>query len=628
VSRFVDGVIATAASARTGMVTGEPEAATRRTWTELHGLARRIAGGLVRAGLRPGQAVAVLAGAPAEIAPVAQGIWLAGGSMTMLHQPTARTDLTGWRHDTMRVLRMIDARTVIIGAPFEAAGHGIAHLRVDDLATGPTVDPVDCAEDSAALLQLTSGSTAEPKAVRITHRNLYANLRDSAEHLGCDERGVMVSWLPMFHDMGMVGCLLLPMLSGLELVSMTPTDFLRRPVLWAELMSRHGATITTAPNFAWAVLARQLARVESGTLDLSRLQVAGNGAEPIDPATMRAFTDTAARFGLRPEAVNCCYGAAESTLVISMSAMADPMLLDVVDAAELERNRRAVPARDTTADVRHLPMLGRPFPSVTVRVVDDQDSPLGERRVGRLQLSGESVTDGYLTSSGSVPARDRDGWLDIGDEGYLVDGQIVVCGRRKDVIIMGGRNIYPTDIERAAAGVEGVRDGNVAAIRLMPGDRGLVRESFAVLVESRGSGDPRPRSGSAGRSPLGSSPRSVSGRRWSGSCRRAPCPRPRRASCAADRPVSCCLYDGGMSDQITPDQLRQHIKDLDAELAELRRVTADVQSRRGEDGDSSAGFQEPEDIATELTGLNETEGVIDVLEQRRERLEAKLKELS
>jgi fatty-acyl-CoA synthase len=366
--------------------------------------------------------------------------------------------------------------------------HGITHHRAEDLTDGPDLAPLEVDEDSAALLQLTSGSTAEPKAVRITHRNLYANLRDAGRHLDCDESGVMVSWLPMFHDMGMVGCLLLPMLTGMELVSVTPTDFLSRPVLWAQLMSRYGATITTAPNFAWAVLARQLARLEPGALDLSTLRVAGNGAEPIDPATMRAFTDTAARFGLRPEAVNCCYGAAESTLVISMSEMADPMLVDMVDATELEQHRRAVPAADAATGVRRLPMLGRPFPTVQVRVVDDKDNPLDERQVGRLQLRGESVTDGYVTPDGFEPARDAEGWLDIGDEGYLADGQIVVCGRRKDVIIMAGRNIYPTDIERAAAAVPGVRDGAVAAIRLMAGD-GVARESFAVLVESRAHGD-------------------------------------------------------------------------------------------------------------------------------------------
>ncbi len=488
-SRFLDGVLATAASARTGMVTGEPGTPARRSWTQLHERARRIAGSLVAGGLQPGQAVAVLAGMPAQIAPVAQAIWLAGGSMTMLHQPTPRTDLAVWRDDTLRVLRMIDARAVVIGSPFEEmAGvlqaYGITHHLADALADGPEHPPVAVPEESVALLQLTSGSTAEPKAVRITHRNLYANLADSAAHLGCDERGVMVSWLPMFHDMGMVGCLLLPMLSGMELVSVTPADFLGRPLLWADLMSRYRATITTAPNFAWAMLTRQLARAEPGAFDLSALQVAGNGAEPVDPATMHAFTSVGGRFGLRPEAVNCCYGAAESTLVISMSEMDEPMLVDVVDAADLEEGRRATPSGAGTG-VRRLPMLGRPFPSVTVRVVDDEDNPVGERTVGRLQLRGESVTDGYVTPHGYEPARTADGWLDIGDEGYLVDGRIVVCGRRKDVIIMGGRNIYPTDIERAAAAVDGVRGGNAAAVRLMAGE-GAARESFAVLVESRG----------------------------------------------------------------------------------------------------------------------------------------------
>jgi fatty-acyl-CoA synthase len=498
-SRFVDGVTAIAERAGTGMVTGEPGEPVRRTWTELHRLARRIAGRLAGAGLTPGQAVAVLAGAPVEIAPVAQAIWLAGGSMTMLHQPTARTDLEVWRDDTLRVLKMIDARVVVIGSPFEPMApvleaHGIAYHLAADLAAEQAAEqaadftPVETPEDAPALLQLTSGSTAEPKAVRITHRNLYSNLRDAAGHLRSDETGVMVSWLPMFHDMGMVGCLLLPMISGMELVSVTPADFLSRPLLWADLMSRYRATITTAPNFAWAILGRQLARVPDGALDFSALQVAGNGAEPIDPETMRAFTTTAARFGLRPEAVQCCYGAAESTLVISLSAMADPMLLDVVDADSLESHGRAS-SSDASTGIRRLPMLGRPCPSVEVRVTGDDGRTLGEREVGRIMLRGDSVTDGYLTPAGYEPARDQEGWLDIGDEGYLVDGQVVVCGRRKDVIIMGGRNIYPTDIERAAATVPEVRSGNVAAVRLTAGEQ-RARESFAVLVESRAAGDP------------------------------------------------------------------------------------------------------------------------------------------
>lgn len=491
-SQFVDGVIATAARASTGMVTGEPGVPSRRTWSELHALSRQMAGALVAGGLRPGQAVAVLAGMPAQIAPVAQAIWLAGGSMTMLHQPTPRTDLLVWRDDTLRVLRMIDAQSVVVGEPFQEMtevleAYGISTHQADDLAAGPDHPPVVTGEEDVALLQLTSGSTAEPKAVRITHRNLFANLSDSSRHLRCDESGVMVSWLPMFHDMGMVGCLLIPMLTGMELISVTPVDFLRRPVMWAELISKYGGTVTSAPNFAWAVLARQMARLAPGSLDLSTLTVAANGAEPIDPSTMRAFIELGARFGLRPEAVNCCYGAAESSLVISLSRMEDSMLLDVVDAGELEKNQLAIPAPDG-APVRRLPKLGRPFPSVEVRVVDDEGKPLDDRHVGRLQLRGDSVTDGYVTPEGYESARDEDGWLDIGDEGYILeDGQVVVCGRRKDVIIMGGRNIYPTDIERAATSVPDVRDGNAVAVRLLPEEG--ARESFALLVESRAAGD-------------------------------------------------------------------------------------------------------------------------------------------
>ncbi|HEY0696843.1 MAG TPA: fatty acyl-AMP ligase [Micromonospora sp.] len=494
-SRFVDTVVGTAARSPRGMVTGAPDNPVRRSWGQLHEVARRTAAALVSGGLAPRQAVAVLAGDPAEVARVAQGTWLAGGSVTMLHQPTPRTDLTVWRDDTLRVLRMIDARLVLVGAPFEAmAGvlrqQGIAYRLISELDSDREFSVVPAAEDDTALLQLTSGSTAEPKAVRITHGNLHANLVDTAAHLECGEDDVLVSWLPLFHDMGMVGCLLLPMFSGIDLVMVTPAEFLGRPMVWAELMSRYGGTITAAPNFAYAILTRQLARVEPGSLDLSRLKSLCNGAEPIDPATVEAFVAAGARFGMRPEAVNCCYGAAESALVISLSALSDPMLLDTVDAAELETNRRAVPVSDDhPTGVRRLPTLGAPLPSVAVRVLDDSGVELGEREVGRIQLRGASVTASYLTEDGPVAALDDDGWLDIGDEGYLVDGRLVVCGRRKDVIIMGGRNIYPTDIERAAATVEGVRGGNVAAVRLMAGD-GVARESFAVLVESRQVGDP------------------------------------------------------------------------------------------------------------------------------------------
>jgi fatty-acyl-CoA synthase len=493
-SRFLATLLATAVTSPHGMTTGDPRTPVRRTWPEIHDLARRGAGALASAGVGRGSAVGILAGEPGAIAPAVQAVWLVGGSVTMLHQPTARSDLTVWAEETLGVLKMIGAELVLLGAPYEAlasvlAGHGIACRMLDDL-DGPPIDPAAnvAGEDDTALLQLTSGSTAEPKAVRITHRNLHANIGAMVDAARLDpDRDLMVSWLPLFHDMGMVGFLTIPMAVGIELVSVTPTDFLRRPLLWAELITQHDGTVTAAPNFAYAVLARQLARAEDGTLELSSLRFALNGAEPIDPDAVAAFTAAGARFGLRPEAVVCAYGMAETALGVSFAPVDTGLQVDEIDAGLLEEHRRAVPAGD--GHTRRFPLLGPPLPGLQVRVVGDDGAVLGEREVGVLQLRGESVTPGYLTVDGPVATQDADGWLDTGDEGYLADGAVVVCGRRKDVIIMGGRNIYPTDIERAASGAEGVRAGNAVAVRL-EADADRHRESFLVAVESRHAAEP------------------------------------------------------------------------------------------------------------------------------------------
>ncbi|HTK65674.1 MAG TPA: fatty acyl-AMP ligase [Pseudonocardia sp.] len=509
-TRFLDLLLTSAGQSPQGMTTGEPGNPVRRTWPEIHAVARRMAADLVGRGVSPGTSVALLAGEPTLIAPSAQAVWLAGGSVTMLHQPTPRTDLAVWAEDTVTVLKMVGAGMVLLGPPFEPLGdvltaRGIGVCTISELGQGhdgpePALPGVSVSEDDAALLQLTSGSTAEPKAVRITHRNLYANLTAMIATAELrPERDVMVSWLPLFHDMGMVGFLTVPMAAGLELVTVTPADFLTRPLLWPELISRYGGTVTAAPNFAYAMLGRLLRHAEDGALDLTTLRFALNGAEPIDPDAVDSFTDAGARFGLRRECVVAAYGMAETALGVSFAPLDTGLQVDTVDADELEARRRAVPAAaegpsvdgDPGPSVRRFPLLGPPLPGLTARVVDEDGMVLGDREVGAIQLSGESVTPGYLTVHGPVPTQDADGWLDTGDQGYLADGVVVVCGRLKDVIIMGGRNIYPTDIERAAGQVEGVRAGNVVAVRLDVGSGvgSTRRESFAVVVESRKAGD-------------------------------------------------------------------------------------------------------------------------------------------
>jgi fatty-acyl-CoA synthase len=493
VSRFTETMFRNARESKKGMVTGEPGQPVRHTWAEVHERARRVAGGLAAAGVGHHDAIGVLAGAPVEIAPTAQGVWMRGASLTMLHQPTPRTDLAIWAEDTTTVIGMIEAKLIIVSDPFLAAvpvleEHGIKVLTFGQLMASDPIDPIDTDEDDLALMQLTSGSTGSPKAVQITHRNVYSNAE--AMFIGAKydvERDVMVSWLPCFHDMGMIGFLTVPMYFGAELIKVTPMDFLRDTLLWAKLIDKYKGTMTAAPNFAYALLAKRLRnQAKPGQFDLSTLRFALSGAEPVEPADVKKLCAAGAPFGLKPEAILPAYGMAETTLAVSFSECDAGLVVDEVDADLLAVLRRAVPA--AKGNTRRLASLGPLLEGLEIRIVDEDGNVLPNRGVGVIELRGEPLTPGYITMGGFIPAQDEHGWYDTGDLGYQMNnGHIVVCGRVKDVIIMAGRNIYPTDIERAACRVEGVRPGCAVAVRL---DAGHSRESFAVAVESNAFEDP------------------------------------------------------------------------------------------------------------------------------------------
>ena len=492
-SRFTENMFRNAHESTKGMVTGEPHQPVRHTWREVHERARRVAGGLAAAGIGHGDSVGVLAGAPVEIAPTAQGLWMRGASLTMLHQPTPRTDLVVWSEDTTTVIDMIEAKAVIVSDPFLVAvpvlqERGIKVLTVEQLLASDPIDPIETGEDDLALMQLTSGSTGSPKAVQITHRNVHSNAE--AMFIGAQydvEKDVMVSWLPCFHDMGMVGFLTIPMYFGAELVKVTPMDFLRDTLLWAKLIDKYKGTMTAAPNYAYALLAKRLRnQAEPGQFDLSTLRFALSGAEPVDPSDVDDLIDAGKPFGLQASAVLPAYGMAETTLAVSFSECNAGLVVDEVDADLLAALRRAVPA--SRGNTRRLASLGPLLDGLEIRIVDEDGNVLPTRGVGVIELRGEPVTPGYITMGGFIPAQDEQGWYDTGDLGYLMDnGHVVVCGRVKDVIIMAGRNIYPTDIERAAGRVAGVRPGCAVAVRL---DAGHSRETFAVAVESNAFEDP------------------------------------------------------------------------------------------------------------------------------------------
>ncbi|WP_100482186.1 fatty acyl-AMP ligase [Mycobacteroides abscessus] len=451
-SRFTDELYANALSSSKGMVTGEPDTPVRHTWKQVHERAKQVAGGLAGAGLGPDDAIGMLVGMPVEIAPAIQAVWMRGASLTMLHQPTPRTDLAVWAEDTLKVVDMIGAKAVIVSAPFDAAApvleeKGVIVVHIKDLWDADPIEPLEADEDSVALMQLTSGSTGSPKAVKITHRNLYANAHGMyVASKYKPEIDVMVSWLPLFHDMGMVGFLTVPMFFGAELVKITPMDFMRDVLLWGRLIDKYKGTMTAAPNFAYSLFAKRLRnQAKPGDFDLSTLRFVLSGAEPVDPAVVEDLCDAGKPFGFKPSAMVPAYGMAETALAVSFSE---------VEASGL--------------------------------VVDEDLNVLPARGVGVIELRGESVTPGYVTMGGFLAAQDENGWYNTGDLGYLTEkGHVVVCGRVKDVIIMAGRNIYPTDIERAAGRVDGVRPGCAVAVRLEAGvDPKNQRETFAVVVES------------------------------------------------------------------------------------------------------------------------------------------------
>jgi fatty-acyl-CoA synthase len=477
-------IIASAASSPHYLTVGTVADPARLTWREVHEQAKRMAGRLAARGVGRHGSVAVLAADAGDVAPLAQAIWLRRAALTMLQQPTPRADLAVWLGDTVRAIRMIRADVVVVGEPFlmaldHLAARNLAVCTVESLRGAEPIEPDDADEADIAMRQLTSGSTGIPKAVEISHGNFAANTVAMCAGLDVDiDRDVSLSWLPLSHDMGMIGFLCVPMQLGADAVVVTPDQFLRRPIIWAELITKHRATITSGPNFAYSMLARVLERADPAAIDLSSLRVAGNGAEPIDHRDLKNFVAVGARFGLRPSAPMPVYGLAEATLAVSFGAHDDPPIFDPVsrDAIAADHYARPMPEH---ADIAHqIVCVGFPVKGMDVRIVRE-GSVQGPREIGAIELRGPTVAGSYLTLHGVFPLARDDGWFDSGDLGYLdEEGRIYVCGRTKDLIVVAGKNLYPHDIERAAENVDGVRKGCVIALRV-----DAEREGFAVLAE-------------------------------------------------------------------------------------------------------------------------------------------------
>jgi fatty-acyl-CoA synthase len=445
----------------------------------------------------PGVHVGILGPTSRPLVTTIQAVYLAGGTVVALPLPMRLGSIEEFVDQTLRRIERADATVVIIDpelAPFlDPPPERATVVRLDELwAEGarrsaddllrPADDP-----DRLAILQFTSGSTSDPKGVMLPDRCILANIDAIAEGIGITSEDRAVSWLPLYHDMGLIGLLMTPMLAGFELVLGAPTDFLGKPGSWLEWISEYRGTITAGPNFSYALAARALRR-QSG-LDLSSWRLALNGAEPVDPGAVEAFCAAAAPHGFDPKAAFSVFGMAEATLAVTFPDPGVGLEVDIVDRDALEHGRYAAPAPGG-GDTTRLAVLGRPLRGFEVSIRDpDTGDPLGEREIGELTIRGPSVTPGYYANPAATEAAFRDGWFRTGDLAYLLDGRLVVCGRLKDMIIVGGRNLFPEDIERAAGTVDGVRAGNVIAFG---SDRRRGRESIIVVAETRADEDTKP----------------------------------------------------------------------------------------------------------------------------------------
>jgi 1-acyl-sn-glycerol-3-phosphate acyltransferase len=360
-----------------------------------------------------------------------------------------------------------------------------AVLTADELAAeGARVHGPDGDGADPALIQYTSGSTGQPKGVLLTHDNLLANIGAIAAGIELAPTDVGVSWLPLYHDMGLIGAWLMCLHSGVPLTLLPPTAFLARPERWLWAIHRRAATLSPAPNFAYELCARRIPDEAIEGLDLSSWRVALNGAEPVSPGTLERFARRFGPCGFRREAMMPVYGLAESSVAVAFPPAGRAPRLDRIRRDAFQAQARALPAAHGDAAALELVSAGRALPGHELRVVDDACADVPERVVGRLVFRGPSSTSGYYrkpeaTAAITLPG----GWLDSGDLAYLADGELYVCGRLKDLVIKGGRNLVPQEIEEAAAAVDGVRRGCVVAFGAASATLGT--EALVIVAETR-----------------------------------------------------------------------------------------------------------------------------------------------
>lgn len=469
-----------------------PEGETVHLWSDVHEMALAGANSLKKFGVGRNSIVAIAGKSSIEVVTAVRACWMLGAAVMMIALPATR------RRNSMVSQRLTDMRATVSPAMVIADQDVLKSVaeafNCPSLSSGEwgrlclgsrdiedVHSPVDMRDKSLAVIQFTSGTTGRPKALAVGAGQLLHNVDASAEGLRLDPSSdVFVSWLPLSHDMGLIGMLAVSMLHSSDLVLMDTSMFVGNPATWMESCSSFGGTITAGPSFAYEVATRLLKK--DMEMDLSALRLAVNGAEAISVDGFEGFLKSGVAYGLEPTAAFTVYGLAEATLAVTFPLPGVGLESDRVSEASLEQwTARSVGAE--FARSRRLALLGRPIGGMEVAIDSGGVRSHGEGVIGEVVVKGDSVVERY-SDGGSVK---RGNWLYTGDLGYFRRGQLVVCGRNKDLIVIGGRNLFPSEVERAIGNLVGVHHGQCAAIGVE--ERGT--ERMAIVAETEFSADQR-----------------------------------------------------------------------------------------------------------------------------------------
>jgi 1-acyl-sn-glycerol-3-phosphate acyltransferase len=462
------------------------------TYRDLADAAGPVAGGLRKSGLMPRDSVGIMLPTGREFFEAFFGAILAGCVPVPLYPPMRLSMQEEHLRRQVRILENSEAAILIV-PPEGKAMASLLSGQIPTLRRVVTVgdlhamkaEPVSVERqaDDLALLQYTSGSTGDPKGVMLTHANLLANIRVMGMALEASSKDVFISWLPLYHDMGLIGAWLGSLYYAAPVVIMSPLRFIVRPESWLWAIHRNSGTLSSAPNFAFELCVNKIDKAALEGLDLSSLRMISNGAEPVIAETIRKFTSRFEPYGLRPEALTPVYGLAENAVGLAFSPLGQMPVIEKIDRDKLSQEGVAAPASDTDENPMTFVSSGVPLPDNRIRIVDRMGREVAERHQGRLEFKSPSSTQGYFRDPERSKALFHDGWLDSGDLAYIANGHVFITGRIKDIIIKGGRNIYPEEIEQAVGDIEGIRKGCVAAFARPDPKTGS--EQLIVVAETR-----------------------------------------------------------------------------------------------------------------------------------------------